>query len=77
VFVSHEGVLELRKRFDASQGDLRAVLGCLKYVLEKGGQPADDPFLLRDNEYSHPRTTSDDDDQRIGMPPCSLALTRR
>lgn len=46
---------------------------------------ADDPFLLRDNEYSHPRTTSDDDedddeddedDQCIGTPPSSLALTR-
>jgi len=33
--ISHEGVLKLSRRFDVLQGDLRVVLGCLEYVLEK------------------------------------------
>lgn len=41
---------------------------------------ADDPFRSNANEYSHLRTASDDDededDQRVGTPPSSLALTR-
>ena len=33
--ISHEGVLKLSKRFDVLQEDLKVVLGCLDYVLEK------------------------------------------
>jgi hypothetical protein len=36
VTISHEGVVRLSRRFDIQQGeDMRVVLGCLKYVLEK------------------------------------------
>jgi hypothetical protein len=35
VAILHDGVVQLSRRFDVLQGDLRVVLGCLKYVLEK------------------------------------------
>jgi len=85
VTISHEGVLKLSRRFDVLQGDLRVVLGCLEYVLEKtanmspnltpernGGRQggvdetvdadADDPILLDDNEFLHPPTDEEDED---------------
>lgn len=38
--ISHKGVLKLSRRFDILQGDLKVVLGCLEYVLEKSAQTA-------------------------------------
>jgi hypothetical protein len=35
VTISHEGMVKLSRRFDILQGDMRNVLGCLKYILEK------------------------------------------
>jgi hypothetical protein len=38
VTISHEGVVRLSRHFNIVQGeDMRVVLGCLKYILEKTG----------------------------------------
>ena len=46
VSITHEGVLRFSKQFDAMNGDLPIILGCLRYILEK---------CIAMSSYSSPR----------------------
>jgi hypothetical protein len=67
VTISHEGVVRLSRHFNIVQGeDMRVVLGCLKYVLEKTG-PNSTPERSGGQEEKGGADETDDGDEPIDL----------
>jgi hypothetical protein len=65
VTITHEGVLKQSRRFEVTQGDMRTVLGCLKYILEMSASMS--PNLTPESEQDGDEPVEDHSDGESEM----------
>lgn len=59
VTITHGGVLKQSRRFEVSQGEIRTVLGCLKYVLETSASMSSNTTLETRRDGGEPDQVED------------------
>jgi hypothetical protein len=63
--ITHEGVLKQSRRFDVTQGDMRTVLGCLKYILEMSASMS--PNLTHEQDGDEPVEDHSDGESEMDL----------